>query len=147
MLAAQEKDKKVKYLKSCHALQKNSTPLVYNVDWIAGREAKSVEKYLATAFAEKRNKPSYSEMVFYVCVMMALAVVRANSLLIHGSRDCQQACGPVINDYASIYYWRTWHNSKCSGIAYNSGNLYASPPNNPHYKSLKLVPQSYGPLS
>ena len=109
MLKAHEKEKKDKYLKTCHALRKDFTPMVYTVDGIAGREAKSAEKHLATAFAEKWNKP-YSEMVFYVRVRMALAVVRANSLLIRGSRDCQRARRPVINDRASMYDWRTWHN-------------------------------------
>ena len=109
VLKAHEKEKKDKYLKTCHALRKDFTPMVYTVDGIAGREAKSAEKHLATAFAEKWNKP-YSEMVFYVRVRMALAVVRANSLLIRGSRDCQRARRPVINDRASMYDWRTWHN-------------------------------------
>ena len=80
--------------------------MVYNVDGIAGREAKSAEKHLATAFAEKWNTP-YSKIVFYVCIRMALTVVRANSLLICGSRDCQSARRPMINNRTSVYDWRT----------------------------------------
>ena len=53
VLKAHEKDKKDKYLKSCHALRKDFTPMVYTVDRIAGGEAKSVEKHLSTVFAEK----------------------------------------------------------------------------------------------
>ena len=62
MLKAHKKEKMDKYPKSCHALQKDFTPMVYTVDGIAGIEAKSTEKHFATAFAEKWNKP-YNEMV------------------------------------------------------------------------------------
>ena len=53
VLAAQEKEKKRKYLVSLHAQQKYSTPMIYTVDGIAGREAKSVEKRLASVLADK----------------------------------------------------------------------------------------------
>jgi len=108
VLAAQEKEKKDKYLKACHEMRKDFTPMVYSVDGIAGKEARSAEKHLATALATKWKKP-YSEMVYYVRVRMNLAVIRANSLLIRGSRDCQKARRPVINDRASMYDWRTWN--------------------------------------
>jgi hypothetical protein len=51
-----------------------------------GREAQNVEKRLATHLAGKWNR-EYSLMVYFVRVRMAIAVVRANSLLIRGSRD------------------------------------------------------------
>ena len=108
MLVAQEREKKDKYLLSCHAMLKDFTPLVYSVDGIAGREAKSAEKHLATVLATKWKKP-HSEIVYYVHVRMNLVVIRANSLLIRGSRDCQKARRPVINDRASMYDWRSWH--------------------------------------
>ncbi len=60
--------------------------MVYSVDGIAGREARNVEKQLATHLASKWNR-EYSQMVYYVRVRMEIAVVRANSLLIRGSRD------------------------------------------------------------
>ena len=53
VLAAQEKEKKDKYLKACHEMRKDFTPMVYLVDGIAGREARSAEKHLATALATK----------------------------------------------------------------------------------------------
>ena len=59
--------------------------MVYSVDGIAGKETKRAEKHLAEVLAAKWRK-EYSEMVYYVRVRMALAVVRANSLLIYGSR-------------------------------------------------------------
>ena len=48
--------------------------MVYSVDGIARREARSAEKRLASALAEKWKR-EYSEMVYYVRVWMALAVV------------------------------------------------------------------------
>ena len=67
---------------SCrHIMRKDFTPMLYSVDRIAGREAKSAEKRLASYLARKWRK-NYSEMVFYVRARMALSVVRANSLLI-----------------------------------------------------------------
>ena len=82
--------------------------MVYSVDGIAGREAKSAQKRLASALAEKRKR-EYSEMVFYVRVRMALSVVKSNSLLIRGSRDQQRQRRPIINDGAAMYDRRCWH--------------------------------------
>ena len=45
-------------------------------------------------------------MVFYVRVQMALAVVRANSLLFCGSRDRAKACPPMIGDGAALGAWQ-----------------------------------------
>jgi hypothetical protein len=67
-------------------MRKDFTPMVYSVDGIAGREARNTEKRLATHLAGKWNR-EYSQMVYYVRVRMTIAVVRANSLLICGSRD------------------------------------------------------------
>ena len=39
---------------------------------------------------------------------MAIAVVRANSLLIRGSRDRQRPHRPVISDQHTMNNWRTW---------------------------------------
>ena len=90
VLATQEKEKKGKYLRACHEQRKDFTPLVYSVDGIAGREAKAAEKRLACHLAQKWRRP-YSQMVHYVKVRMAIAVVRSNSLLIRGSRDKEPA--------------------------------------------------------
>ena len=82
--------------------------MIYSVDGFVGRETKSAKKRLASALAEKWKK-EYSEMVFYVRVHMALAVVKANSLLIQGSRKRQRQRRPIINDQAAMYDWRCWH--------------------------------------
>ena len=86
-------------------MRKDFTPLVYSINGIAGREAKSTEKHLTTVLATKWKKP-YSKMDYCVFMRMALVVIRAKSLLICGSRDCQKACLPVINNRASMYDWR-----------------------------------------
>ena len=97
VLSQHEKEKKDKYLRTCLELRKDFTPMVYSVDGIAGREAQNAEKRLATHLASKWNR-GYSQMVYYVRVRMAIAVVRANSLLIRGSRDRQQPRRPLIPD-------------------------------------------------
>jgi hypothetical protein len=81
--------------------------MVYSVDGIAGCEARNVEKRLATHLAGKWNR-EYSQMVYYVRVKMAIAVVCANSLLIRGSRDRQQPWRPLIPDGAALGDWWTW---------------------------------------
>jgi hypothetical protein len=81
-----EKEKKDKYLQNCLEMWKDFTPMVYSVDGIAGCKARNAEKKLATHLAGKWNR-EYSQMVYYVRVSTAIAVVRANSLLIRGSHD------------------------------------------------------------
>ena len=75
------------------------------MDGIAAREAKAAEKRLAELLALKWKKHR-SEMVFYVRVRMALAVVRANSLLIRDSRERQRPRRPAIADRAAFHDWR-----------------------------------------
>ena len=67
--------------------------MVYSVDGIAGRKCWNVEKWLATHLAGQWNQ-EYSQMVYYVRVRMAIAVVRANSVLIRGSYDGQRPRPP-----------------------------------------------------
>jgi hypothetical protein len=78
-------------------MRKDFTPLVYSVDGIAGREVKNAEKCLAYHLSEKWHKP-LPQMVYYVRIRMSIVVVRANSLLIRGSRDRQCPRRPVIFD-------------------------------------------------
>ena len=78
VLLQHEKEKKDKYLRTCLELRKDFTPMVYSVDGIAGREARNAEKRLATHLASKWNR-GYSQMVYYVRVRMAIAVVRKQS--------------------------------------------------------------------
>jgi hypothetical protein len=106
VLQQHEKEKKDTYLRNCLEMRKDFTPMVYSVDSIAGHEARNAEKRLATHLAGKWNR-EYSQMVYYVRVRM-IAVVRANSLLICGSRDRQRPWRPLIPDGAALGDWRTW---------------------------------------
>ena len=53
VLATQEKEKKKKYLPSLHSQRKDFTPMIYSIDGIAGRDARSAEKCLASALAKQ----------------------------------------------------------------------------------------------
>ena len=107
LLARQEKEKKSKYLKSCLEMRKDFTPLVYTVDGVAGREARSAEKRLAALLADKWKR-SYSQMVYYVKVRIQLSLVRTTSLLIRGSRNHQGHCWRNPPDGAAMSDWQTW---------------------------------------
>jgi hypothetical protein len=107
VLAQQEREKKKQYLCPCLKMRKDFTPLVYSVDGIAGREAKNAEKHLAYHLFEKWHKPP-PLMVYYVRVRMAIAMVHANSLLIHGSRDWHHPRQTVIFDRHTMNDWCTW---------------------------------------
>ena len=107
VLAQQEKEKKNQYLRPCLEMRKDFTPLVYSVDGIAGREAKNAEKCLAYHLLEKWHK-QLPQMVYYVRIRMTISVVRANSLLIRGSRDRQRPRPPEISDRHVMNNWRTW---------------------------------------
>jgi hypothetical protein len=107
LLARQEKEKKGKYLQSCLEMRKDFTPLVYTVDGVAGREARSAEKRLAALLADKWKRQQ-SQMVYYVRVRMQLALVRTTSLLIRGSRNHQGHCWHNPPDGAAMTDWQTW---------------------------------------
>ncbi len=110
VLLQHKKEKKDKYLQTCLEMRKDFTPMVYLVDGIAGHEARNAEKRLATYLASKWNR-RYSQMVYYVRVWMLIAVVCANSRLIHRSRDRQQPWCPLIPDGAALGHWQTWQDN------------------------------------
>jgi hypothetical protein len=101
-----EQLKKEKHLRACHEMRRDFTPLVYSVDGCAGRETKQAERKLAGALAGKWDR-EYSEMVAYVRTRMALAVIRANTLLLRGSRR-RRAQQPQIDEGAAMNGWQTW---------------------------------------
>ena len=104
------KENKNKNLCPLHEQRTDFTPIaiVYSVYGIVGREAKYAGKYLATFLTEKWKR-SYPEMAFYVQVKMVIAVVRANNLLIRGSRDQHKPRHLQIADEATMYDWRVHH--------------------------------------
>jgi hypothetical protein len=79
VLLQHEKEKKDKYLQTCLEMWKDFTPMVYLVDGIAGCKAWNAKKRLATHLASKYNR-RYSQMVYYVRILMSIAVVCTNSL-------------------------------------------------------------------
>ncbi|KAL3795565.1 hypothetical protein ACHAWO_009861 [Cyclotella atomus] len=104
VIAKCEKEKKDKHLEACLYRRKDFVPLVYSVDGLSGREAKSAERRVASALAWKWKR-HYSEMCGYVRARMALAVVRANTLLLRSSRVRRSRPRPQIEDGASMEGW------------------------------------------
>ena len=58
--------------------------LVYSADGMAGKEAKSFKRRIASLLAVKWDRP-YSEVVGYVRGRMGLAIIRHNTRLLRGS--------------------------------------------------------------
>ena len=85
-LAKAEKEKKDLYLQACLEIRRTFTPMVYSSDGIARAEALAVQKRLAALLSYKL-KWEYSEMCGFVQTRMSLAIVRSNSLLLHGPRE------------------------------------------------------------
>ena len=57
--------------------------MVYSEDEIPGAEALAAQKRLSTLLSYKLKR-EYSEMCGFVRARMSLAIVRSNSLLLHG---------------------------------------------------------------
>ena len=101
VLKEQEDEKKRKYLGTCRELRKDFTPLVYSVDGVPGREARSAERRIAAQLAEKWHRP-YSQMVHYVRSRMSIAIVRSNTLLLRGSRNRKEHRRPFVDNGAAV---------------------------------------------
>ena len=95
------KEKKDKYLEACLERRRSFAPLVYSVDGMACKEAKAFEKRVASLLASKWDR-QYSEMVGFVRGRMALSVIRANTMLLRGSRSSRRFCRPDIQDGAGM---------------------------------------------
>ena len=106
VLELQEKEKKGKYLWNRLKIWKDFTTLVYLVDRVAGREAWSAEKRLATLLKVKWNR-EYAKMVYYVEVRVQLSLVHTASLLIQGSRNHQRHRPYMLPDWSAISDWQT----------------------------------------
>ena len=108
LLKKAEEEKKAKHLEACQERRRHFTPLVYSVDGMAGSETKAAEKRLAALLAFKWKR-EYSEMVGYVRARMALSIVRANTLLIRGTRERRMHTHASISDGAAMMGWQTWN--------------------------------------
>jgi hypothetical protein len=95
------KAKKNKYLEACIERRRSFTPLVYSIDGMACREAKAFEKRVASLLASKHDRP-YSEMVGYVKGRMSIAVVRANTMMLRGSRTGGARAMPRVDNGAAF---------------------------------------------
>ena len=87
---------------------KDFTPLVYSVDGIESQgERLRIQRSVSHTIFRRSGTNNSPQMVYYVRIRMAIAVVRANSLLIRGSRDQQRPRRPVISDRHAMNDWRT----------------------------------------
>jgi hypothetical protein len=86
VLSKQEKEKKDKHLTACLAARRQFTPLVFSVDGMRGAETDAACKRLAALLAGKWERP-YSELCGYVRSRLSIALVRATTLCLRGSRD------------------------------------------------------------
>ena len=66
-------------------MRRDLKPLIYTVDGLAGRDAKTAEKRLSKISAEKWQR-KLSKMVGFVRARMPLAVVRLYKLLLRGQQ-------------------------------------------------------------
>jgi hypothetical protein len=107
-LAQQDNEKKNQYLRPCLEMWKDFTPLVYSVDGIESQgERLRMQRSVSHTIFRRSGTNNSPQMVYYVWIRMAIAVVRANSLLIRGSRDQQRPRRPVISDRHAMNDWRT----------------------------------------
>ena len=107
VLRQQEREKIRKYKEACLERRRDFTPLCFTADGMPGREALNAMRQLGTHLAEKWERQR-SQMVFYVRTRMSLALVRANSLLLRGSRDRQHRIRPLIENGPGMSNWHTW---------------------------------------
>ena len=85
ILERHAKEKKDKYEAACLERRRDFTPLVYSVDGMASKDARTAERRVAWLLAQKWKR-TYSDMANFVRTRMSLAVVRSNTLLLRGDR-------------------------------------------------------------
>ena len=85
-LAKEEKEKKDLYIQACLECIRTFTTMVYSADGISEAEAIAAQKRLAALLSYKLKR-EYYEMCGLVRARMSLAIVRSNSLLIHGPHN------------------------------------------------------------
>eukprot|EP00957_Ditylum_brightwellii_P159101 12109091-Ditylum_brightwellii.AAC.1 len=85
VLAAQEKEKKDKYIQACLEQRHHFSPFVVSADGMLGHEASMVFKQISRKLAEKWDC-SRSYAANYVKTAMSLSIVRATHCCLRGSR-------------------------------------------------------------
>ena len=79
--------------------RRSFTPLVYSVDGMACKEARSFEKRIVSLLADKWER-AYSEMVGYVRGQMAMSILRSNNVCLRGARVKRRTV-PWVEDSAA----------------------------------------------
>ncbi|KAL7474542.1 hypothetical protein ACHAW6_000514 [Cyclotella cf. meneghiniana] len=77
------KEKKDKYEAACLKQSQNFTPLVYCVDDMASKDARTAEQCNAWLLAKKWSQ-TYVDMASFIRTRMSLAIVQSNTLLLLG---------------------------------------------------------------
>ena len=85
VLRRHEQRKKKKYLPDCQAQRRDFTPFVVTTEGMLGREADCFLKRVAMKLAKKWSRP-YSQVVGFIKTRFAVALARAKSRCIRGSR-------------------------------------------------------------
>ena len=85
ILKRHAKEKKDKYEAACLDRRRDFTPLVYSVDGMASKDARTAERRIAWLLAKKWSR-TYSDMACFIRTRMSLAIVRSNTLLLRGDR-------------------------------------------------------------
>ncbi|KAL7474457.1 LOW QUALITY PROTEIN: hypothetical protein ACHAW6_000443, partial [Cyclotella cf. meneghiniana] len=88
ILERHAKEKKDKYETACLDRRQDFTPLVYSVDDMASKDARTAEQRIAWLLAKKWSR-TYSDMASFICTWMSLAIVPSNTLLLRGDRTSQ----------------------------------------------------------
>jgi hypothetical protein len=86
ILERHAKEKKDKYENACLDRRRDFTPLVYSIDGMASKDARTAERRIAWLLAKKWSR-TYSDMANFIRTRMSLAIVRSNTLLLRGDRN------------------------------------------------------------
>jgi hypothetical protein len=86
ILERHAKEKKDKYETACLHRRRDFTPLVYSIDGMASKDARTAERRIAWILAKKWNR-TYSDIANFIRTRMSLAIVRSNTLLLRGDRN------------------------------------------------------------
>ncbi|KAL7478783.1 hypothetical protein ACHAW6_004560 [Cyclotella cf. meneghiniana] len=85
ILKRHAKEKKEKYEAACLECRRDFTPLIYSVDGMASKDARTAEWRVAWLLAQKWKR-TYSDISNFIRTWMSLAIVRSNTLLLRGDR-------------------------------------------------------------
>ncbi|KAL7474683.1 hypothetical protein ACHAW6_000653, partial [Cyclotella cf. meneghiniana] len=100
ILERHAKEKKDKYKTACLDRRQDFTPLVYSVDGMASKDARTAEQRIAWLLAKKWSL-TYSDMANFIRTRMSLAIARSNTLLLHGDRTSPMCRHAPSDDVAA----------------------------------------------